>query len=174
MCGNAPGCWEPKLARRAPTGAGSDQRDAMIGSGELRFFPECDRAGSGIVVPENRSAINRVIATLTDEEKTYMRVGRQKWRADHMLKAKREKPGMINDVWFGDHGQFDCFVIDHDGHCVRPWLTGWFEAGSGSLVGWAISTNPNSRTITHAFTRAAAAKLGSSIRGVPNSVYDHG
>jgi len=150
---------------------GSDQRDAMIGTGELRFYPECDRAGSGIVVPENRSAINRVIATLTEEEKTYMRVGRQKWRSDHMLKAKREKPGTINDVWFGDHGQFDVFVIDHDGRCVRPWLTGWFDGGSGCLVGWTVSTNPNSRTITHAFTRAAAAKQKSPIRGVPNSVY---
>lgn len=161
----------PTACEHCPYNRGSDNRDALVGSNELKYYPECDRAGSGILVPANRSAVNRVVATVTDEEKTYMRIGRQAWRAAHMQKTTREKPGAVNKVWFGDHGQFDAFVIDHDGRCVRPWLTAWFEAGSGCLVGWAISTNPNSRTITQAFVRGAAAKTNSPFRGVPEAVY---
>ncbi len=160
-----------KACEHCPYRRGSDNRDALVGTNELRYYPECDRAGNGIMVPDNRSAINRVIASLTEEEKTYMRIGRQAWRAAHMAKATREKPGAINKVWFGDHGQFDAFVIDREGRCVRPWITAWFEAGSGCLVGWTISTNPNSRTITQAFVRAAAAKRGSPFKGVPEAVY---
>ncbi|MDD3410298.1 MAG: transposase family protein [Eubacteriales bacterium] len=154
-----------------PYRRGSDNRDAMVGTNELRYYPECKQAGNGIIVPNNRSAINRVIDTLSEEEKTYMRKGRKAWEAAHMLKATREKPNAVNKVWFGDHGQFDLFCIDHDGRCVRPWLTLWFDAGSGMPTGWAISSNPNSRTITQAFVRGAAAKLNSQIRGVPEKVY---
>lgn len=161
----------PGACEHCPYRRGSDNRDALVGTGELKHYPECDRAGQGILVPDNRSAINRVIASLSPEEKTYMRVGRKAWEAAHMVKATREKPKAVNEVWFGDHGQFDVFCIDHDGHVVRPWLTGWYDAGSGCLVGWTISTNPNSRTITQAFVRAAARKEGNHFRGVPKMVY---
>ena len=161
----------PGACENCPYRRGSDNRDALVGTGELRYYPECDRAGQGIIVPENRCAINRVIACLTEEEKVYMRNGRKAWEAAHMLKATRKKPEAVNEVWFGDHAQFDVFVLDREGHVVRPWLTAWYDAGSGYLVGWAISTNPNSRTITQAFIRAAAAKTGSPVRGVPKMVY---
>lgn len=160
-----------EACEHCPYRRGSDNRDALIGSGELAYYPECAKAGNGILVPDNVSAIHRVIASVSEEEKTYMRRGRRAWEAAHMMKATRAKPEAVNEVWFGDHGQFDVFVIDHDGRIVRPWLTAWYDGGSGCLVGWTISTNPNSRTITQAFARAAASKFGNPIKGVPKAVY---
>lgn len=160
-----------EACEHCPYHRGSDNRDALIGSGELAYYPECDKAGNGILVPDNVSAINRVISSVSEEEKTYMRRGRKAWEAAHMMKATRAKPEAVNEVWFGDHGQFDVFVIDHDGKIVRPWLTAWYDGGSGCLVGWTISTNPNSRTITQAFVRAAASKFENPIKGVPKAVY---
>ena len=88
-----------------------------------------------------------------------------------MLKTIRKKPDLVNDVWFGDHHQFDVFVLDDRGRPVRPWLTAWYDIGSGVLVGWCISTNPNSETITESFVRAVAEKPGSPIHGAPNTIY---
>lgn len=100
-----------------------------------------------------------------------MRGGRKPWEAAYMTKTVRRKPDVVNDVWFGDHHQFDLFVVDERGRAVRPWLTAWYDIGSGALVGWCISTNPNSETIREAFVRAVAEKPGSPIYGAPNAIY---
>ena len=56
-----------------------------------------------------------------------------------MFMAVREKPQTVNEVWFGDHHQFDCFVLDETGKPVRPWLTAWYDAATGCLVGWVLA-----------------------------------
>ena len=130
-------------------------------------FPDCDEAGSGLIGPTNRHAVNRVIQQITEEEKTYMRRGRKAWEARYMTKGIRKKPETVNECWFGDHHQFDVFVLDERGKPVRPWLTAWYDIGSGMLVGWCISLNPNSGTITEALVRAIAEKENSPVFGAP-------
>ncbi len=73
------------------------------------------------------------------------------------FKNIREKTNLVNQVWFGDHHQMDVFVIDEGGNAVRPWLTAWYDAGSGCLIGWCISTCPNSTT-TRGGIRASGGK----------------
>lgn len=144
---------------------------ALEAAGEGQWYPACEREKRGLVPPSNRHSVNRVIAAISAEERTYMRGGRKPWEAAYMTKTVRRKPDVVNDVWFGDHHQFDLFVVDERGRAVRPWLTAWYDIGSGALVGWCISTNPNSETIREAFVRAVAEKPGSPIYGAPNAIY---
>lgn len=154
-----------------PYRAGSDNRDALVGTADYKYYPECDQPGEGIIIPKHRSAINRLITTVPDEVKCYIRKGVKPWKAAYMMKATRAKPELVNEVWFGDHHVFDLFVVDEAGKLVRPWLTGWYDMATGCLVGWCISTNPNSRTITQALARAVVEKETSPFRGVPVYVY---
>lgn len=135
------------------------------------YYPACDEAGGGIIAPANRHAVNRVIASINPGDRVYARYGRKAWEAQFMTKGLRRKPDIVNEGWFGDHHQFDVFVLDHRGRPVRPWLTAWYDIGSGALVGWCVSTNPNSGTITEALARAIARKKNSNIYGAPNWVY---
>lgn len=66
-------------------------------------------------------------------------------------------------VWIGDHHQCDCWVR-HRGAWIRPWITAWEDMRSRAIVGWCITSSPNSTTILHAFRR------GCEQYGPPESV----
>lgn len=159
------GCLE------CPYNHDSDNYAALEAQGEGQWYPECTEEKLGLIPPNNRHNVNWVIASISMEERDYMRKGRKAWEAAHMSKAIRKKPDLVNDVWFGDHHQFDVFVLDYRGRAVRPWLTAWYDIGSGVLVGWCISTNPSSETIAESFIRAVAEKTDSPIHGAPNTIY---
>lgn len=150
---------------------GSRAHEKLQASDIAEFFPACDEAGNGIIPPSNRHSVNRVIAGIKPSDCTYTREGRKKWEAEYMMKGIRVKPETVNEGWFGDHHQFDVFVLDERGKPVRPWLTAWYDIGSGVLVGWCINLNPNSGTITEALARAIARKPNSPIYGAPNWIY---
>jgi putative transposase len=149
---------------------GSAMRSELCAD-DLMHFPACDKSGSGLIVPTNRSCVSRVISQLTDAEKTYLRKGRKRWEAEHMFKIKRAKPEKVNLCWFGDHHQLDLFVVNRQGKPIRPWLTGWYDIGSGRLVGRVLSECPNSQTIATAFTNAVQRTTNSDICGLPVYVY---
>ena len=85
-------------------------------------------------------------------------------------KVRREKPELVNEVWFGDHHVFDLFVLDSHGVARRPWLTAWMDACSGCFVGWLLSFNPNSKTIGESLA-LAIAETGSPFVGPPMWLY---
>ena len=161
----------PQGCKECPYNHDSENYAALEAQGEGQWYPECTEEKLGLIPPNNRHNVNWVVASISKEERDYMRKGRKDWEAKHMTKAIRKKPDLVNDVWFGDHHQFDVFVLDRRGRAVRPWLTAWYDIGSGVLVGWCISTNPNSETIAESFIRAVAAKPDSPIHGAPNAIY---
>ena len=60
-----------------------------------------------------------------------------------------------NEVWIGDHHQFDAMVKVADGadgwRAVRPWISAWMDGRSLAFVGWVITEEaPNHRTILEA------------------------
>ena len=59
-----------------------------------------------------------------------------------------------NEVWVGDHRQFDVFVLMEDGSIKAPWITAWLDMRSSLFVGYTISLNPNLNTIMDSFGRA--------------------
>ena len=161
----------PRGCEECPYNHESANYAALEACGEAKWYPECTEEKLGLIPPNNRHNVNYIIKHISDEERCYMREGRKDWGAKHMTKAIRKKPDLVNDVWFGDHHQFDVFVLDRRGRAVRPWLTAWYDIGSGVLVGWCISTNPNSETIAESFIRAVAEKPDSPIHGAPNAIY---
>ena len=117
---------------------------------------ECQCAGCGMVIPEHHSSVNRYVKTLDPAVITLGRYGNKRFDDLYIPKVRREKPELVNDVWFGDHHVFDLFVLDSKGVARRPWLTAWMDACSGCFVGWLLSFNPNSKTISESLALAIA------------------
>lgn len=88
-----------------------------------------------------------------------------------MVMGVRRKPELVNELWFGDHHQLDCFALDETGHPTRPWLTMWYDAATGCPVGWVLCKKPNTHTIIEAFIRAVAHTRHSPYHGLPAMVY---
>ena len=149
---------------------GSARRQEMSPD-EIKDFPACREAKGGMIVPDNRHAVNRYMKTVPEQVKKYGRYGSRAWEAEFMVKVRREKPTRVNECWFGDHHKFDLFVLGEDGVPFRPWLTAWTDACSGEFVGWMLTQEPNSDTIAESFCRAAAYTVGSEIHGLPAAVY---
>lgn len=147
----------------------SEARNREIASGHQ--LPACDQVGYGLIAPETRYAVNRIMQHADASALAYARYGSRYWEAKYLQKAVREKPELINEVWFGDHHMLNLFVVDRAGRIFRPWLTAWMDAASSALVGWMLTTNPNSDTIAESFARAAVATKGSPFRGLPQIVY---
>lgn len=162
----------PSACKKCIFCEGTDARRSLLGTGEINQYPPCaDPDKQGMRVPECRQTLSRMLAAIPADEVTLARRGVKAWKDDHMFMALREKPQEVNAVWFGDHHQFDCFVLDDKGHPVRPWLTAWYDAGTGCLVGWVLCTNPNTETITEAFIRAVAHTQHSPFYGLPAALY---
>ena len=161
----------PGICAECPYNPASEAHQELQLTDLASEYPACDQIGGGMVPPPSRHVVNYAIANIEKEVKDYTREGRKKWEDKHMMKCIRAKPDLVNDGWFGDHHQFDVFVLDERGRPVRPWLTAWYDIGSGMLVGWCISLNPNSGTITEALARAIARKKNSPVYGAPKWVY---
>lgn len=142
-------------------------------AGMANEYELCDRAGSGMVVPQSSATFNRFVATVPKDEMAYARHGKRYWEAKYMPKAERERPAKVNECWFGDHHMMDIIVVDEDNNnaLVRPWITVWSDAATGCLVGFCVTTNPNSTTITETFLRAIKRKDSSEFWGIPCIIY---
>ena len=118
---------------------GSAARAALEAQGEVNHYPPCPfPTGAGLLVPECRQTMDRILGAIPKDEATLARRGRKALKDDCMPMAIRAKPEQVNEVWFGDHHQMDCFVLDEEGKAVRPWLTMWYDAASGFPVGGVL------------------------------------
>ena len=151
---------------------GTKARAALMLTDEINHYPACtDPEKTGMRIPACRQTLSRILAAIPEDEKTLARRGKKAWKDDHMVMAMRAKPEQVNEVWFGDHHQMDAFVLDKNGHPLRPWLTMWYDAATGCPVGWVLCENPNTQTIIEAFNRAVAHTRHSPFYGVPRMVY---
>ena len=132
---------------------------------------ECKACGRGLIVPESRCAVNRYVSQLDPAVVALGRYGEKYFDDLYMPKTRRDKPELVNTVWFGDHHVFDVFVDVGSGKAARPWLTAWMDACSGCIVGWAISLNPNSDTIVESLALGIARTKGSPFWGLPEHLY---
>ena len=177
-----------KACAICPHNPASLYRAALIRDGKMSAdAPSCDQTAelpdgsvdgkaaregvwTGIVVPDNRCAVNRYIQTIPPGVRDMGRMGGRYWEARYMPKCLRTKPVDTNEVWYGDHHVFDVFVL-HEGKPVRPWLTAWMDARSGCFVGWELSLNPNSHTIVESLGLATLHTMDSPFYGLPMMLY---
>lgn len=131
----------------------------------------CDRPKEGMVLPASYTTVDRYIKQIPNGVKALGRYGVKYWEAKHMPKALRAKPEKVNEVWFGDHHEFDLFVRMPDGRVMRPWLTAWMDACSGVMAGWALSVQPNGDTIAESLTGGIGRTVGSPFWGAPLMLY---
>lgn len=135
-------------------------------------IPVCEEEKNGIKISYSLQTVSRILKEdIPQEVYDYATKGRKYWEAMYMHKATREKPQLVNEVWFGDHHVLDVFIKDMNGKIVKPWLTAWFDAATGCIVGWCLNTNPNSQTIAEAFTYGVSEKKDFPFWGVPMMVY---
>ncbi len=149
---------------------GSKLRRQLENSGYVvELCEETDQ--QGLKYSKSDKTASRILKSIPMELVEYARKGRKFWEAKYMIKAKRDKPELANDCWFGDHYKFNAFVIDADGKVARPWLTAWYDIATGCMVGWCLTMNPNSRTIIEALIYGIQPKRGVPFYGVPRYVY---
>ncbi len=161
----------PDFCAHCPHNPNSLAHAELKAKGQADDWETCEQAGNGILVPESRYAVNRFVRLgIPEQLKMVGRKGWKYWDDKLMPKAKREKPELINEVWFADHHVFDCDV-NYKGKAMRPWLTALTDARSNAMVGWAISFNPNTDTIIESLITAIARTHGSPFSGAPMILY---
>jgi len=156
------------------------QSEATLrGKGICRRCPykkSCQHEKNGMVCTTGRWAVNRFLATISEQDTTFVRKGRVNWEAGFAHKTKRDKPEFVNAVWFGDHHVTDVVIIvgldaNKKPVLARPWLTVVTDAASDAIVGSIVSLRPNSDTIAECFCRAAALTIDSPFYALPEVFY---
>ena len=148
-----------------------DVKAAAHGKNDYIPAATCRRNATHMIVPNTRHTVNAITNRIPEQE-TYMAwAGIRAWMSKCQHTMPRIKPTTVNFCWFSDHTCLDIQVKTRtykDGHfdCGRVWLTGIMDIASGMLVGYTLSTNPNSELIAHAFSTAAAFKPDSPVHGI--------
>lgn len=137
------------------------------------YIPEatCKRNTDHMIVPNARHTVNTIINRIPAQE-TYMAwAGVHAWMSKCQHTVPRKRLNTVNMLWCADHTCLDIMVKtktykDGSFDTGRVWLTGIMDVASGVLVGYVLSTNPNSELIAHAFSTASAFKPDSPIHSI--------
>jgi putative transposase len=113
-------------------------------------------------VPDNDicsiDQVRYVDQQLCDGVKTYGREGREKYRSKQELVGHFEAD-YPNHIWQVDHSKLDILVIDPaTGEAKRPWLTLVLDDHCRAVMGYHLSFEANSRTISLAMRQAMLPK----------------
>lgn len=117
----------------------------------------------------SQTTVNRFLLTLPQPAVVLAREGTKAFRAKMEPKTHRDLNACApNEVWCGDHREFDVMVKTHhgpDGKVFRPWGTFWYDLGTRTWTGRHVALVPNSDTI------ALALRAGILRFGVPQELY---
>jgi len=117
----------------------------------------------------SQATVNRYLLTLPRPAVVLAREGKKAFRAKCEPKCHRDWNAMApNQMWCGDHREFDLFVRTHDApdaKIFRPWVTFWYDLASRTWTGRHAALVPNSDTI------AMALRHGILRFGAPQELY---
>lgn len=83
------------------------------------------------------------------------RLGERRWAQKHAPRIERDLSEVRpNQCWVGDHCQLDFLARVEGGEIKRPWVTAWMDQRSRMIVGWVVTSSPDSDTILAAFRDA--------------------
>lgn len=140
----------------------------------LAWVYECvekEAAAQGWKIGSRASFYRAINEAVSYAEEVMGREGIEAYRKKVMPKILRKRPRYANQIWVGDHHQFD-FFISYKGKMVRPWLTAWMDMTTSAMIGWCINVNPSSDTIALAFRHGVLPKSENNpLCGLPAEVY---
>lgn len=136
----------------------------------------CRRGASQMIVPRTRYPLNDLFADVSAQDVLLARKGVDAWADKYHYTPARKKPERVNEVWFSDHHPLDLFVITRvhkNGmfDTARVWLTAVMDAASNAMVGYTLTTRPNTASIAEAFSRAAVFTVDSPFYALPEIFY---
>lgn len=136
----------------------------------------CQRNVDFMVKPQCDDTVLRIINRIPEQQDVLAWEGVRSWASKFHYTPAREKPSIVNQVWFSDHKRMDIYVRTQkrpDGTWIhqRPWLTAILDAASDAMVGYIISLNPNSDCIAECFARACAFTVDTPYCGIPDYFY---
>jgi transposase InsO family protein len=125
----------------------------------------------GLRWPGYGSCLRQLDTRIPPERQAYHR-DRELWQSKYAPKIAQDPERFAaGRCWVGDHTQLD-FWVRHGGKPVRPWLTTWQDWRTRKIVGWVLSTSPDSNTILAAL-RAGLLDPG-NMGGPTEVIIDNG
>ena len=136
----------------------------------------CSRETDTIVIPRSRKPLNALRREIEESDIDMERKGVHYWDSHYSFTGRRKKPDLVNYAWYSDHTCLDIFVItgtkpDGSPKSERVWLTGMLDSATNALVGYCLTTDPNTQSIAEAFTRAAVYTVDTDFVGLPRHLY---
>lgn len=136
----------------------------------------CARGCKFMVRPNCDDTVCTVISRIPEQQDVLAWEGVRSWANKFHFTPAREKPSIVNQVWFSDHKQLDIMVRTErlpNGTWVhrRPWITAILDAASDVMVSYVLSLKPNSDCIAECFARACAFTVDTPYCGIPDYLY---
>jgi hypothetical protein len=141
---------------------GTDHRPSIAGSyyEATRRYRKDRPVCASDAIPTLGVVTNFLKRPRTKQAMKLLRHGTTAWKETQEDHVDRDwtvdgegNPILVGDLLFGDHRKLDFWIRYTDPETgetrvIRPWLTGWYDARSGVLVGWLLSAAaPGSRAV---------------------------
>lgn len=153
-----------------------DVKNGSHKKGDCIPVATCTRNSVHMVKPQCDDTVCTIINRIPEQQDVLAWEGVRSWANKFHYTPAREKPSIVNQVWFSDHKKLDLMVRTKqrpDGsweHC-RPWITAILDSASDVMVSYVLSLNPNSDCIAECFARACAFTVDTPYCGIPDYFY---
>ena len=142
------------------------------------FIPTatCRRNSEYMIKPNCDDTVCTIINRIPEQQDVLAWEGVSSWANKFHYTPARNKPAIVNYVWFSDHKKLDIFVRtrllpDGTWEHKRPWITAILDAASDVMPSFILSLNPNSDCIAECFARACAFTVDTPYAGIPDYFY---
>lgn len=136
----------------------------------------CTRNAEYMVTPNCDDTVCLIVRRIPEQQDVLAWEGVRSWANRFHYTPAREKPQIVNHVWFSDHKKLDIMVrtkqlSDGTWEHHRPWITAILDAASNVMVSYILSLEPNSDCIAECFARACAFTVDTPYYGIPDYFY---
>ena len=121
-----------------------DVKNAPHKKGDCIPEATCKRGCDYMVTPNCDDTVCLIISRIPEHQDVLAWEGVRSWANKNHYTPAREKPSVVNQVWFSDHKKLDLMVRtkklpDGTWEHRRPWITAILDAASNVLVSYIVS-----------------------------------
>lgn len=153
-----------------------DVKNAPHKKGDCIPVATCARNSKYMIKPGCDDTVCTIINRIPEQQDVLAWEGVRSWANKFHYTPAREKPSIVNQVWFSDHKKLDLMVRtkrlpDGTWEHRRPWITAILDSASDVMVSFILSLKPNSDCIAECFARACAFTVDTPYCGIPDYFY---